>query len=166
MIHPPRAEGLLWNMMEWKKGGGKHPHPGWSENERSLVVRGVTPHGSFLVFGDASGKGMKQLAEREDLSADVVVAPHHGGTSGGENYDAKYRWPVVLFSASGTFVKSERLKVYRDAGSNPFITADTGTLTVRFGRTITMESYRGAAAGPQTVDEEDAPDVLPENVQD
>jgi beta-lactamase superfamily II metal-dependent hydrolase len=132
-----------------------------TENERSGVVRGVTPNGTFLLFGDCAGEGFKQLAEREDLKADVVVAPHHGGSSGGETYAKEYRWPLVLFSAGPGFIKQKKLKEYTDAGSETLTTVDTGTLTVRFGEKISVDSFRGVAAGDSTAAEEETSEEEP-----
>jgi len=127
VIHPPRDRALVGR---------------WSENARSAVVRGVTANGKFILFADAEGAGFRHLAQHNDLRADVVLAAHHGGVSGMEKLASTCRWPVVLFSAERRFIKPERLEAYHDAGGRTFATGDSGTLTVRFGETIEVETYR------------------------
>lgn len=142
VLHPPRAEGII---DAWLRRPGKR-RVRIEENERSAVVRGVTPGGTFVVFGDVSGEGVKRLESVDaDLSADVVVAPHHGGSSGGEALAPVYHWPVVLFSAGPGFVKPPHLDAYRSTGARTLVTADTGTIAVRFGKRISVESFRDVA---------------------
>ena len=126
VLHPPHEPSLLRR---------------WTENGRSAVVRGVTSSGSFIVFADASGDGFWHLAATTDLSADVVLAAHHGGFSGMEEIAKDCHWPVVLFSAGRGFVKPERLNAYHESGARTLATCDGGTLTVRFGRKIETETY-------------------------
>ena len=138
ILHPPRSEGLL---DEWfRKPDARRRKI--DENERSAVVRGVTADGAFVVFGDVSGAGVERLRSVGGLDADVVVAPHHGGTSGGETLAGQYHWPLVLFSARRDFAKPKLLETYQSAGSRTLITADTGTITVRFAKTIEVSTFR------------------------
>jgi competence protein ComEC len=132
VIHPPANPALV----------GK-----WKSNERSTVVRGTTPRGTFILFADASDRGFERLALYEDLSADAVLAAHHGGISGMEALAGRYHWPVVLFSAGPGFVSEDRLKAYRDAGCRTFSTADDGTITVRFAEEMEVETCFGAVGG-------------------
>lgn len=73
VLHPPRmaAEG----------GGGDEKTPeAWSGNEASLVLR-LTRNGEGLVLftGDAEPTALRRLlAQGADLSARILVAPHHG----------------------------------------------------------------------------------------
>jgi len=129
VIHPPGDRALLAR---------------WNENARSAVVRGVTPNGKFLLFADAEGAGFRYLAQHKDLSADVVLAAHHGGVSGMEKLASTCRWPLVLFSAAPRFIKPGRLEAYQAQGSRTLTTGDSGTITVRFGKTIRVETFRAA----------------------
>jgi competence protein ComEC len=129
VIHPPGDRALLAK---------------WNENARSAVVRGVTGGGTFLLFADAEGAGFRYLVQHKDLSADVVLAAHHGGVSGMEKLASTCRWPLVLFSAGTRFIKPERLEAYQAQGSRILTTGDSGTITVRFGKTVEVETYRGA----------------------
>ena len=126
VLHPPRDRTLLRE---------------WTRNERSAVVRGVTPGGTFLLFGDASKRGFWHLAARNDLKADVALAAHHGGISGMEKLAADLRWPVVLFSAGKGFIRPEKRDAYRHSGARTFATCENGTLRVRFGETITVDTF-------------------------
>jgi competence protein ComEC len=127
VIHPPRDRPRIAR---------------WTENARSAVVRGVTESGTFILFADAEGSGFTYLAAHNDLTADVVLAAHHGGVSGMEKLASTCRWPVVLFSAERRFIKPERLEAFRSTGGRTFATGDSGTLTVRFGKTIEVETYQ------------------------
>ncbi len=58
------------------------PPPGareWPANERSLVVRVMTPEGRVLIPGDIQEKGTRALLDSGvDLRAEILVLPHHG----------------------------------------------------------------------------------------
>jgi competence protein ComEC len=126
IMHPPRDRKLLNQ---------------WDENGRSSAVRGVTPRGTFILFADVTGTGLQYLSQHADLSADVVLAAHHGGQSGMET--TSWRWPLVLFSARTGFVRPERLESYRKAGSRVLTTCDNGTIVVRFAERIEVETFGG-----------------------
>ena len=53
-----------------------------------------------------------------------------------------YRWQHVLFSAGKGFVKPGERRVYEAAGAHIYATSDVGTITVRFGETLSVETYR------------------------
>ncbi len=161
ILHPPRGPKCFWDMMEWLPATrAKHPHGSWSENERSLVVRGTSAGGTFIIFGDCAGKGMKHLAAKEDLKADVIVAPHHGGTSGAEGLAAKNAWTRVIISSGARFANSKSVAAYRTAGAETLITRDTGTLVVRFARPLAIDAFRLGAIEP--VPDEETDDSLDE----
>lgn len=126
VIHPPRDWPLIHQ---------------WTKNGRSAVVRGVTPNGTFILFADSAGRGFRHLAATSNLAADVALAAHHGGFSGMERLAPDYHWPLVLFSAGKGFVKPGRLEDYRSAGARTLVTSECGTITVRFGEKITVETY-------------------------
>ncbi|MEW6679267.1 MAG: DNA internalization-related competence protein ComEC/Rec2 [Pseudomonadota bacterium] len=70
MLHPPAHHYAL---------------AGYSDNERSCVLRVDSPHGSLLLAGDMERLTEMNLAERHMLlAADVLLVPHHGskGASG------------------------------------------------------------------------------------
>lgn len=127
VLHPPRDDRLLRT---------------WSRNARSAVVRGLTPRGTFILFADSAGTGFWHLAARNDLTADVVLAAHHGGFSGMEKLAVDYRWPLVLFSAGEGWIKPDKQEAYLRSGARTLSTADLGTITVRFGEKIEIETYQ------------------------
>lgn len=64
IIHPPKT---------WEGRGGL--------NDRSLVIRLETRHGSVLLTGDLERSGQQELLwgdEKVDLAAAVIKVPHHG----------------------------------------------------------------------------------------
>jgi competence protein ComEC len=128
VLHPPKASAHIAS---------------WTRNERSAAVRGHAPGGRFLVFGDLSGRGFADLlaCTPRSLEAEVAVAAHHGGVSGVERVAGRYRWAVVLFSAGEQFVRPEKRAIYASAGARTFSTAEAGTITVRFGEPIKVETY-------------------------
>ncbi|HUU43180.1 MAG TPA: ComEC/Rec2 family competence protein, partial [Planctomycetota bacterium] len=128
VIHPPSSRDIKTSA---DQGSPRERAllSGWTPNERSLVVRGVTPHGTFLLTGDVSGAGFRELArDRGSLAADVLLAAHHGGFSGLEYLATELRWPVVLFSAEETFVTPEKLAAYRRGDARTFATWQRGTI--------------------------------------
>jgi competence protein ComEC len=52
-----------------------------STNALSCVLKIESPHGAALIPGDVEGRAERELLERHgaSLSADILVAPHHGG---------------------------------------------------------------------------------------
>jgi competence protein ComEC len=55
--------------------------PPKAENERSLVIRLDTGIGVVLLTGDIGRESERRLAASTDLSADVLLVPHHGSRS-------------------------------------------------------------------------------------
>lgn len=60
-----------------------HPPAGWqgNVNDRSLVLRLVTPYGKVLLTGDIEKVGQQELlwgGANLDLQAEVIKVPHHG----------------------------------------------------------------------------------------
>ena len=129
VVHPPRDRVLLRQ---------------WTANERSAVVRGVTPGGTFLLTADVAGRGFRDLAlDRKSLDANVVLAAHHGGISGMEELAEHFRWPIVLFSAGEGFIEPGKIQAYQLGTSRTFTTSACGTITVTFGEAIAVETYLG-----------------------
>lgn len=67
--------------------GAEHPSGPITSNEMSSVLRvEVDNRGVMLLPGDLDDQGLWRLIEQgTDMSADVLVFPHHGGKSGGDD---------------------------------------------------------------------------------
>lgn len=90
----------------------------WPSNERSLVIRARSEHGSILIPGDIEERGTSALLEdRVDLRADVFVAPHHAKRQAfhRELLDA-VRPKVSLASAPTGYADPDVLEALRSSG--------------------------------------------------
>lgn len=73
-----------------------------SSNNHSCVLRVTLSGIRFLLMGDVEGRAEKQLVSelRDDLSADVLIAGHHGSKNASSSALLKYVQPeIVVFSA-------------------------------------------------------------------
>jgi len=75
-----RWNGVRFQMLHPAAGYGEHRH---SDNNRSCVLRVSTAGGSILLTGDIESAAEHYLVGHRaaELSADVLVAPHHGSHS-------------------------------------------------------------------------------------
>jgi len=121
-----------------------HPPAGAAlrDNDRSCALRVDSPAGAALLLADPERRAEQDMRGR-DLSAEVVLVPHHGSASSSS---------PVLVSAVGAKValvsngfgnrwglpREEVIHRWREAGARVLTTAQGGALTVRF--------RRGAAA--------------------
>jgi competence protein ComEC len=103
----------------------------WTCNETSMVIRVSHAGHSVLLTGDIEAMAQARLLTNSDLSADVLLLPHHGSLRHNTAAFVERVGPSVLISS--TFV--------READSNPdfahmiggrrhFSTADYGAVTV------------------------------------
>lgn len=81
--------------------------PGWSENDRSVVLRLSVGTWRVLLPGDIEKPALEALLRRQadgrcDLRADILVAPHHGAVVGRATADflaaVQPRWILVSTS--------------------------------------------------------------------
>lgn len=95
--------GQAWN---WNQVNFELLHPGLSykgrasENNRSCVLKVTTNHGSILLTGDIERAGEEYLLKTgtAKLTADYLVAPHHGSRSSStEAFVRAIRSDYVLF---------------------------------------------------------------------
>lgn len=71
------SSGALRLDVLWPPAG----HSNLSDNDRSLVARARTPAGPIVLTGDI-GTGIERiLARTSNLTADILLAPHHGSAS-------------------------------------------------------------------------------------
>ncbi|WP_428354114.1 DNA internalization-related competence protein ComEC/Rec2 [Methyloprofundus sp.] len=121
-----------------------------NENDNSCVLKIVTAHSSVLLTGD-----IEQLAEdylvkhvSHSLSADVLVAPHHGSkTSSSAAFLAKVNPNIILIPADAPnrfgFPHPEVIERYQSSHVKYYITGETGAITIKISANkIRLESYR------------------------
>ncbi len=122
----------------------QYRHPGFSDNDRSCVLRVETPWGSVLMPGDAERLAEMDMGERRmPLMADVLVAPHHGSKSSSTpDFLAAVAPGLVLVSVGRRNAFGHPhpavLARYREAGARVERTDRDGALTVR----LTAEGLR------------------------
>jgi competence protein ComEC len=111
---------------------------GATENDRGLVAE-VTHGGvSLLIPGDIEGGGQRNLLRRDSngLSAQLLVAPHHGAIDA-VDFDflgAVSPLAVLASCADAEELPSNELRRYcRESGVELFNTARDGSLKVEFG---------------------------------
>ncbi len=95
----PLTDGLILEVL--------HPPKGFkgSDNDASLVLRlARDKHGLALLCGDIEKKGIKTLlASKQDLSADVLVVPHHGARGSCSKRFYKAVHPKIALISCGAF---------------------------------------------------------------
>ena len=118
-----------------------HPSAGAArfDNDHSCVIRIASPGGSALLTGDIERAAEKALVSREGegLSADVLVAPHHGSDTSSTPVflDAVSPSIALTSSARGGRVPFPHPRVvsrYADAGIALYSTSHCGAITVAF----------------------------------
>jgi len=119
------------------------------ENDNSCVLKIETVQGSFLLTGDIESAAEAVLIEQaEHLSAEVLIAPHHGSkTSSSVDFLAAVNPNVILIPAASpnrfSFPHAQVLDRYNKLGVSYFITGDSGALTVKLREDeVEVESYR------------------------
>lgn len=110
-----------------------------NDNNRSCVLRVTSAHGTVLLAGDLLADAERRLvATGAALDATVLVAPHHGSrSSSGRRFVDAVSPRIVVFSAGYRnhfgHPAPEVVERYRRAGAEPWLTADAGAVTVKFG---------------------------------
>lgn len=114
-------------------------HPGTDDtftrrlsiNDTSVVLRVTSPAGCIQLWGDAETNVFKILVEKdENLSAQVVILPHHGSRVEPPMDRILPEWTNVIVSARESFVPRGRLKTLDAAGCEVFPTWRCGAITV------------------------------------
>ncbi len=107
----------------------------WSQNDKSLVISFKTEPHSFLFPGDIETLGEADLIHSgANISATVLVAPHHGSKSSSTEGFIKHVQPqYVVFSSSPyghtTFPAPEVFARYTARKTTPLKTAEHGAIT-------------------------------------
>jgi competence protein ComEC len=134
-------EGLSW-AWDGVRFSVLHPADGFRGglNDGSCVVLVEAPGGRVLLTGDIESRGERALlAARARVTADVVVAPHHGSrTSSGPALVAATRPAWVIFSTNWRnrwgFPAEAVVERWRRAGALPLSTDRHGEIMIRFDR--------------------------------
>ena len=112
-----------------------HPTAGFSPtgNESSCVLRVVTEFGSLLVSGDIERIAERRLLQSADLTADVVIVPHHGSlTSSTEPFVAAVDADLAIVSAGFNnrweFPRPEVQERWRRSGAGLLVTGNDGAI--------------------------------------
>jgi len=121
-----------------------HPPAGavLRDNDRSCALRMDSPAGAALLLADPE-RGAEQDMRGRDLSAEVVLVPHHGSASSSSPALVSAVGAKVALVSNGFgnrwgLPREEVIHRWREAGARVLTTAQGGALTVRF--------RRGAAA--------------------
>ena len=115
------------------KGPGSHDLEGRpiTTNTVSAVVRATTSDRSVLLTGDIDDVGLQYLlATNQDMSADILVFPHHGGNASASATPATNRRfanqllsavnpEVVVFSFSRTKYRNPRPEIIQEVREDP-----------------------------------------------
>lgn len=107
-------------------------------NNRSLVLRLVTPHGNVLLTGDIERAGQQELlwgGEKQDLTARMIKVPHHGSGRDLERrfIDAVRPEVAIIQVGKNAFGHPAPavIEAYRERGAQVLRTDQHGAVTVR-----------------------------------
>lgn len=118
-----------------------HPPQGFagSANDTSCVLRIATAGGAALLTGDVEARGESRMLDaRAELSAQVVVVPHHGSaTSSTPSFvsavGARYALVSAGYANRWGFPRPDVRARWEQAGAEIRVTGDDGALTVMLG---------------------------------
>jgi competence protein ComEC len=110
-------------------------------NNASCVLRVETAAGRVLLLPGDIERGVEQKllqSRRQQLAADIVVAPHHGSRTSSTPAFVQAVNPVYALFPVGYrnrfgFPRPEVLDRYRAVGARIFNTADSGAIQIRLG---------------------------------
>jgi competence protein ComEC len=122
----------------------------WSTNDRSLVLHLQFGNRKFIFPADISVRSEnKLLSHGALLSADILLAPHHGSlTSGGEEFITAVSPALIVVSSGlarqGTLPAPARLDQWQRNQIPTLITAHVGTITsTTDGKTLRIGTFTG-----------------------
>ena len=148
----PCVAGQSWT---WGSIRFQYQHP-WkavwaNENNRSCVLTITSGDRSVLIPGDIEAAVERVLIQQGSLSADLLVAPHHGGrTSSSPAFINAVDPSYVIFSAgyNNRFNHPHRVvrRRYEARGVQAYDTASSGALTIHLkaGRPVQVSAFRDA----------------------
>lgn len=110
-----------------------------ASNDNSCVVRVANGHWSLLLSGDIEAQGERRLlASTKDVTADILVAPHHGSaTSSAEAFVEAVapRWVVFATGYRNRygFPRPQVLERWRRSGARLINSAEAGAVSFHVG---------------------------------
>ncbi|MEN8258179.1 MAG: DNA internalization-related competence protein ComEC/Rec2 [Thermodesulfobacteriota bacterium] len=118
--------------------GDLHSSAQEKQNNQSLVIKFTSAKHSLLMPGDIENEAERYLVDHHDnLSSDVIIAPHHGSiSSSSREFLNKVAPKTVIFSASrfkrSRYPNRAVEKRYREGGATSLLTSEAGAITILF----------------------------------
>jgi len=145
-----RGDRWTWDEVQFRV---LHPPPAYAAkgNDSSCVLEIRAAGRALLLTGDIERRGEADLqAAVPDLTADVVVAPHHGSaTSSSPSITSRIGAGYAIFSAGYAnrwgFPKAVVVDRWRAAGAQAIVTSESGAVQVSFdpGSVLRVTTERG-----------------------
>lgn len=139
------------SVTKWHYGGAAfellwppdEPPADWKPNDASTVLRITHAGRSILLTGDIEELAQSALISRGDITADVLILPHHGGVETNTQAFIEALDPQVLIRSSHEPLAETTNGLPNIIGLRPlFNTADHGAVTVRIDESgITTSTY-------------------------
>lgn len=149
----PCLQGQSW---QWDYVQFEIFHPAVNQsgtrNDLSCVLKITSPYGSILLTGDIERRAEIELVRKyaQQLSADIIVAPHHGSRSSSSAAFIQHVSPRFVLFASGyqnryNFPAAEVVARYHKMGSQTHQTSTQGALQIKLDpqMNLTPASWRG-----------------------
>jgi competence protein ComEC len=109
--------------------------PEGNENARSLVLRVSHAGHTLLLTGDLEGAGLERVLALPPVTADVLMAPHHGSRTSNKPELAGWAGPRVVISCQGPpRGVSQPSEPYSKQGARFLGTWPHGAVTIHSGR--------------------------------
>lgn len=149
----PCLQGQSW---EWDDVQFEIFHPAVNQsgtrNDLSCVLKITSPYGRILLTGDIERRAEIELVRKyaQQLSADIIVAPHHGSRSSSSTAFIQQVSPQFVLFASGyqnryNFPATDVVARYHKLGSQSHQTGTQGALQIKLDPqlNLTPASWRG-----------------------
>jgi competence protein ComEC len=122
------------------------------DNARSCVIKITSRSGSALLTADIEEKQERELMARSDraLTADVLIAPHHGAKSSSSQAFVRAVNPAIVVFSSGYrnrfgHPRAEVVARYQAIGSEILRTDNDGALLLDFSSSVSLRRWRLAS---------------------
>lgn len=107
-------------------------------NDSSCVLQITAPGGRALLTGDIERSGEAALLNGADISADVVIAPHHGSETSSSAALVRATSPSIAIFSAGygnrwNFPRESVVRRWCAGGAEVYVTGEEGAITVVLG---------------------------------